>query len=156
MTQRAQAISGRTAAERVDQDRRVEEELQRSADPAHVGQPLGSHPALEVRVPFVLALGERSEARLDVIPATLVFERPAHRLRDERAAATPADPAVKPRNQGIVERYVQTRGHKLAHRGLIAPLDVEVSDRLVEALHGDRAAVGKPDALAPTEIVHPG
>src|ERR1041385_1480239 len=40
--------------------------------------------------------------------------------------------------------------------GSIAPLDLAVPDWLVEALHGDEAAVGKPDALAAAEIVHAG
>lgn len=37
----------------------------------------------------------------------------------------------------------------------IAPVDLEVPDWLIEALDGDRACVGKPDALAATEVVYP-
>ncbi len=36
----------------------------------------------------------------------------------------------------------------------IAPLDLEVIERLVEPLHGDAAPVGEPDALAAAEVLH--
>lgn len=77
--------------------------------------PLRSYPGGRIGVPLVLAPGERSEARFDVIPAALVVERPANRRRDECASSPAPNTTVELTHQIVVQRYVQTHGHSLAH-----------------------------------------
>ncbi len=60
-------------------------------------------------------VGERSEAGLDVFPAPLVVECAAQRFTDERAATSPADVSVELLDEVVIEAYVQSHGHKLAH-----------------------------------------
>jgi hypothetical protein len=78
-------------------------------------------PAGGVAVPLVLASGEGPEAGFDVFPAALVLERAAHGLGDERAALPPPDAPVEACHDVVVEAYVQSHGHKLAHSGSGVP-----------------------------------
>jgi hypothetical protein len=116
VAQGSNSIGGGTAAQHIDQHRRVEQQTQASADAAEVVVPLGSHPGGWVGVPLVLALRKRSEARFDVVPAALIVERLANRRRDKRAASPAPDAAVELIHQIVSQRYVQTHGHSLAHR----------------------------------------
>src|SRR5665213_3111275 len=63
----------------------------------------------------MLGVGERAYGVLDVLPATLVVERAPNRRGDEHAALTPTHPAVESAHDLIVQTYVQTHGHTLAH-----------------------------------------
>jgi hypothetical protein len=49
---------------------------------------------------------ERSESRLDVVPAALVLERTAYRLGDEGAATPTSDPVIELRDELIIQAYV--------------------------------------------------
>lgn len=113
--QMAQTLGGGSAAERVDQHRGVKQQPQTSADARCVAASLRTHPASWVLVPFVGDLGERPKTRFDLIPTLRVLQRTAHRLRDERAAPSSADSLVESAHEIVIERYVQTHGHTLAH-----------------------------------------
>jgi hypothetical protein len=76
---------------------------------------LRCHPAGRVSIPLVLCARERAETRLYVFPATLVLERVADGLGDERATLARSDAPVELLDELIVKAYVQTHGHKLAH-----------------------------------------
>src|ERR1019366_2112988 len=82
---------------------------------ADVSGTLLAHPSSRIAVPVVLGVGQRADSGFDVVPATLVVERSPNRRRDERAALTPTNPAVESMHEFVVETYVQTHGHKLAH-----------------------------------------
>lgn len=77
-----------------------------SADAARVPMPLLAHPPGRVCVPLVIAILDASERFEDLIPAALVVQYPLDRLRDERAAPTPSDPAVELGDEAVVEAYV--------------------------------------------------
>jgi hypothetical protein len=64
----------------------------------------------------MLGVGERSHGILDVLPAPLVVKRAPNRRGDERAALTPTHPAVESSHELVVQTYVQTHGHTLAHK----------------------------------------
>src|ERR1019366_3301078 len=87
----------------------------RLPDAADVSGTLLAHPSSRIAVPVVLGVGQRADSGFDVVPATLVVERSPNRRRDERAALTPTNPAVESMHDFVVETYVQTHGHKLAH-----------------------------------------
>lgn len=63
--------------------------------------------------------------------------------------------SYEPRDRWVlaVEPSVTMRAQRPADA---APVNLEVPDWLVEALDGDGACVGEPDALAAAEVVHPG
>src|SRR5258708_26046280 len=65
----------------------------------------------------MLLLGEGSKACFDVLPAALVVESLANRLGDEGAAAATAHLAVEAGDEVVLERYVQSHGHTVTHRG---------------------------------------
>lgn len=115
VTQGSYSIGGGAAAQHVDQHGRVEQQTQASADAAEVVVPLRLYPGGWICVPLVLALRKRPEARFDVVPTALIVERLANRRRDERAASPAPDAAVELTHQIVVQRYVQTHGHSLAH-----------------------------------------
>jgi hypothetical protein len=74
-----------------------------------------THPPSRVAVPVMLGVGERAYDVLDDLPATLVVKRALNRRGDERAALTPTHAAVESTHDLIVQTYVQTHGHTLAH-----------------------------------------
>ena len=51
------------------------------------------------------------------------------------------------------EAMISERPYSVA---TVAPVDLEVPDRLVEALRGEGPRVGEPDSLSAAEVVHPG
>ncbi len=61
------------------------------------------------------AIGDGPERRLDQLPAARVIERVLNRAADEGAAATASDAAIELSDEILLERYVQTHGHRLAH-----------------------------------------
>jgi hypothetical protein len=63
----------------------------------------------------MLGVGECAHGSFDVLPATLIVERAPNRGSDEHAALTPAHPAVESTNYLVVQTYVQTHGHSIAH-----------------------------------------
>jgi len=63
----------------------------------------------------MLGVGERTNRSFDVRPATLIVERPLDRGRDEHAALAFTDPGVQSVHDLVVQAYVQTHGHMLAH-----------------------------------------
>jgi cytidylate kinase len=78
-----------------------------------------------------------ADAGFDVLPALLVFERPANRLGDEHAATPSANAPIEPLHEVAVERYVQTHGHNLAHDG---PALAIVHRRMLIAIDGPAGA----------------
>jgi len=85
------------------------------ADTSWVAATLGPDPAGGIGVPLVPAVGKRPEAGLDVFPSPLVVERAAQGLADEHAATPPADTLVELLDEAVIDAYVQSHGHKLAH-----------------------------------------
>lgn len=76
---------------------------------------LRANPTPRVDIPSMTAVLDRSERRLDVVPAALILERTPHGLGDEGAATSASDPAVELRDQLVVEVYVQAHAHTLTH-----------------------------------------
>jgi hypothetical protein len=54
----------------------------------------------------MLGVGKPSHRSLDVLPTTLVVERPPNRRRDERAALTLTDAAIEGTHNLVVQAYV--------------------------------------------------
>ncbi len=115
VTQGSHSISGGTTAQHVDQHGRVEQQAQASADAAEVVVPLRPYPCSGIGVPLMLSLRKRPKARFDVVPATLIVECLANRRRDESAASPAPYATVELTHQIVIQRYVQTHGHSLAH-----------------------------------------
>jgi hypothetical protein len=105
----------RAAAEKVDEDGGVEENRRHLPDAALVSTPLLANPAAGILVPLVAAVGNGAERRLEQFPATIVVQRLLDRTRDIRATATSADATVELADESILEGYVHTHGHTLAH-----------------------------------------
>jgi hypothetical protein len=63
----------------------------------------------------MLGPGQRADSAFDVFPTTLVIEGAPHRRLDERAALPLTDPTVERTHDVVVQAYVQTHGHTLAH-----------------------------------------
>ena len=105
-----------TGPQRIDQDGRVEQQRQPSADAAWIAVALGPHPSRGIGVPLVLAPGKRSQAGFDVIPAALFVERPPKCAADESATPSPSDALVQLLDEIVVQANVQTHGHKITHR----------------------------------------
>ncbi len=62
-------------------------------------------------------LSDRSERGLDLIPATVVVQDAPHGFRDECAPLPAPDSAVQLGDERIIEGYVHSHGHTLAHSG---------------------------------------
>jgi hypothetical protein len=87
--QRSQLLDrARSATQYVDQDRRIQKDWQGSTDAAAVNRALAADPGARIGVPFVLDLSHATNGRFDVVPASLIVQRLAHRGGDERASAT--------------------------------------------------------------------
>jgi hypothetical protein len=104
------------SAQQVDQDGRVEQNGCQLPDAALVGAPLLAHPLAGVLVPLVTAFGDRAERGLEQPPAVIIVQGALDRLRDVRASAASADTAVELADELVVERYVHSHGHTLAHK----------------------------------------
>lgn len=66
-------------------------------------------------VPLVSAVGDGSDRGIDRLSAANIVERTPNRFGDERAARSSLDPLIEIGHEVIVERNVQTHGHRLAH-----------------------------------------
>lgn len=99
--------SGRgSASERVDENRRVEQQARHSAGAARVAASLRSHPLGRVVIPDVPGVSDGPERRFDVVPSPLVVQAPPDQRRDEGTALTGPDASVELGDQRIVQRYV--------------------------------------------------
>jgi len=114
-------LSSRAPAQCIDQNGGVEQQRQSSADTARVAEALRMHPAGWICIPFVLLVGEGTEPSLDVFASSPVVESSAQGVRDERAAASSPHAPVKLLHEVIIETYVQSHGHSLAHRPFPRP-----------------------------------
>jgi hypothetical protein len=85
------------------------------ADAANVGSALTPDPGSGILVPFVSGIRDRTQRSQDVLPTSLILERSAHGLRDERAALAPTYPAVQLRDKFVFEINVYAHAHNLAH-----------------------------------------
>ena len=63
----------------------------------------------------MLGIGERAHGTFDLLPPTLVVEGASNRCRDERAPLTLTDSGVESIDDLVIQAYVQTHGHTLAH-----------------------------------------
>lgn len=110
------AICGRAAPERVDEDRRVEQEPGHSAGSAVVAAALSRDPPGGIVVPVVPTVLDGAERRDDVVPPPLVVEPATDELRDEGAPTTGPGAPVELRHEFIVQRYVHTHVPRIAHK----------------------------------------
>ena len=123
LTKRREPLDSSSApAEHIDQDGGIEQDAhtlgpaeRALTDAPEVGSALFTHPPSRIAVPIMLGVGERAYGVFDVLPATLVVEGAPNRRSDERAALTPTHPAVESTHELVVQAYVQTHGHTLAH-----------------------------------------
>jgi len=110
-------LRGGTLAQRVDQNGRVEQQRQSSADTARVAEALVMDPSSRIGVPIVTVTGEDPETRFDVFAAPCVVERAAQGVGDESAATASAHALVELFDELVIEAYVQSHGHNVAHTG---------------------------------------
>ncbi len=111
------AIGRPSSAECVDQDGRIEKKRRHVlADTAGISAPLMTDPLRGIGIPLVPVVRDLPKRRHDVIPPALILQRSTDRLRNERASLAPADPAIKLRDESIVETNVYTHTHRLTHR----------------------------------------
>ena len=75
-------------------------------------------PGSGIFVPLVSGVRDGAQGSQDVVPASLILGRPAHRLCDERAALAPSYSAVQLRKELVFEVNVYTHAHNLAHSGI--------------------------------------
>ncbi len=87
----------------------------------------------------MLGIGERAHCTFDVLPTTLIVERSSNRRSDERAPLTLTDPAVKSLDDLVIQAYVQTHGHTLAHSVVVLPFYAPLGS-------GTAAGVGPKDS----------
>ena len=59
--------------------------------------------------------GNAADCRFEQFPAVIVFQRLLNCMRDIRATAPSADAAVELADKIVLERYVHSHGHTLAH-----------------------------------------
>ncbi len=104
-----------SAAEYIDQDRRIQQDWHVSADAPGVSTALSANPVLWVGVPFVADVSQAPKRTFDVVPAPLVVQRASHRGCDERAAPTSSYAPIEIPHDLVIETNVQTHGHRLAH-----------------------------------------
>ena len=97
----------------VDQDGGIEQE-QHLTDPATLGSPLFSDPRRRIFVPLMSTV-DRSGRGADEVGAPPFLERPTDRRPYEFAAAAVAGDAVDLRHQVVIQLYVHTHTHKIAH-----------------------------------------
>jgi len=111
------AIGRPSSAECVDQNGRIEKERRHVlADTTGISAALTTDPIRGVGIPLVSVVRDFPERRHDVVPAAVILQRSADRLRDERAPLAPADSAVKLSDESVVKANVHTHTHRLAHR----------------------------------------
>lgn len=146
----------RATAEEVDQDGRVEKDRRQLPDAALISVPLVANPRAGIVVPFVTAVRDCAERRLEQLPAVIVVQRTLDRARDVRAPATSTHPSIKVPDDVVAKSYVQTHGHTLTHS-----LDVGLRDRselLLEhvarqvPVRGEELAVGDAADARPAEV----
>src|SRR5438128_153318 len=85
------------------------------ADAANVGSALTPDPGSGIFVPLVSGVRDGAQGSQNVVPTSLILERPAHGLCDERAALAPSYSAVQLRKELVFEVNVYTHAHNLAH-----------------------------------------
>ncbi len=87
-----------------------------SANPATIPAPLRPDPAGRIAVPVVTRVLQRAQRGLDLVPPPLIIERLLDGGCDEGAAAATPNPCIEVRDQRVIETYVQTHGHSVAHK----------------------------------------
>ncbi len=97
----------------IDQNGGIEEE-QHLADPVLFGSPLLSHPSRGIFVPFVRAT-YRSRSGANEFAAPAFLKRASYRGADESGAAAVTGVVVDLSDQFIVQFYVYSHTHKIAH-----------------------------------------
>lgn len=102
-------------AKEVDEGGRIEKNRRQLPDAAFISPPLVANPSAGILVPFVTAVRDGAERRLEQFPAAIVIQRALDRTRDVGTAATSAYPAVEFPDDFVAESYLHTHGHKLAH-----------------------------------------
>ncbi len=90
--------------------------MQSLADATRIACALRCNPGCGVRIPLVGCRCEGSQASLDVFPAALVLERATDGVGDERTAMPRSDALIELPDQIIIQTYVYTHGHTIAHR----------------------------------------
>jgi len=111
---------GRAPPQGIDEGRGVEKDpaqFELSADSATVSAPLRPDPGGGIAVPFVAPVLQRAQRNLDLVPPPLILKRLPDGGCDEGAAATAPNACIEVRNQFVLEAYVQSHGHSLAHTG---------------------------------------
>jgi len=107
-------LTGGPSSQYVDQNCRIEQQ-QALPDTRGIATALRRDPGSGIWIPLVLTVCERADTGFDVLPAPLVVERATEGLGDEGAATTPSDALIELRDEIVIQAYVQTHGHNLAH-----------------------------------------
>jgi len=94
----------------------------------------------------MLGIGERACGSFDVLPTTLIVERASNRCRDERAPLTLTDPAVESTDNLVIQAYVHTHGHTLAHTVIRATFSLDRDFARFSSV--DHHAPGAPTAAS--------
>ena len=131
---------GRSAPQRVDDDRGIEKDSCHSADPSGIVAALLPDPGRRIGVPRVAAVVDLAEGRFDVVPTALVLEPSADEFGDEGAASSSTASSVEFGDELVVECYVQTHVLTIAH-ALFAS---------VERVPGHLPAVPRPRVSRPS------
>ncbi len=119
-------------------------------DSLRVAVSLRSDPPAPVGVPLVAAVLDRTQGSFDLIPAAVILERSAHRLRDERAPTASAHLAVEACDHFLVEVMCR-RTHTIWHNGRDVTRRAHTQRlRRTTAPQGDSLRLARPPDRAPT------
>ena len=64
----------------------------------------------------MLVVRSGADRAVDQLPAVLVIERTSNRFCDESTPPTASDTGIQPADVSLVQGYVHTHGHNVAHR----------------------------------------
>ncbi len=108
-------LAGGPSSQYVDQNCRVEQQ-QALPDTRGIATALRRDPSSGIWIPLVLTVCKRADTGFDVLPAALIVERTTDGLADERAATASPNTLVELLDEVVIEPYVQSHGHRLAHK----------------------------------------
>lgn len=89
----------------------------------------------------------RPDRRFDIVPPSLVVERAANQRRDERAAPPRSYPPVELRDDRVLNIYVHSHTHSLAHR-----LDPPLGQSMRRHRIRDRPSTGRSRNVQATDF----
>jgi hypothetical protein len=99
----------------INQDGGVQQDRCQLPDTAVIGTPLLANPLAGIFVPLMTTIRDRTNGRLEQVPAVIIVKSALDRAGDVCAPTTGTDATVQLLDERVRERNVYSHGHNITH-----------------------------------------